>query len=179
MLFLAGSMSDEQLLLIGQIVAPFGVQGQLKVRGLTDRPDYIARHVTRLTLQVGKQRAQYTMVQLHEHKPGQLVLTLEGVASREAAEDLRGAEIYIHESEAAPLADNEYFIHQLIGLKVVTVADQAVGTVREVLTTGAGEILVITRPGQPDALVPMVHTFINRLDLAAGVVVIDPIEGLL
>ena len=44
---------------------------------------------------------------------------------------------------------------------------------------GAGEVLVITRPGQPDALVPMVRQFITSLDLPAGQVVITPIEGLL
>lgn len=169
----------DDLLLIGFVAAPFGVRGQLKVKGFTDRPDHIARHVRTLYLQLGGEHTAYQLVRLHEHKPGLLIMTLQGVGDRDAADALRGAEIYIREADAAPLGEDEYFIHQLIGLQAVTSAGQALGTVREVLTTGAGEILVIARPAQADALVPMVRDFIAHLDLAAGQVTINPIEGLL
>lgn len=170
---------DDDLLLIGFVAAPFGVRGQLKVKGFTDRPDYIARHVRTLYLQLAGQQSAYQLARLHEHKPGLLIMTLQGVSDRNAADALRGAEIYIREADAAPLDTDEYFIHQLIGLKALTPDGQPIGTVREVLTTGAGEVLVIARPDQPDALVPMVRDFIASLDLAAGQVVINPIEGLL
>jgi 16S rRNA processing protein RimM len=169
----------EDLLLIGQIVSPFGVKGQLKLKAFTDRPDHIARRVRTLYLQLGKERAEHTLTRLHEHKPGLLILTLKGVDDRDAAEELRGAEVYISAKDAAPLAEDEYFLHDLVGLEVITAEGQAVGKVREILETGAGEILVITRPGQPDALVPMVREFITRLDIPAGQVVVAPIEGLL
>lgn len=169
----------EDLLLIGQLLGPFGVKGQLKLKAYTDRPDHIARKVRTLFLQLGKERHEHTLVRLHEHKPGLLILTLKGIDDRDAADELRGAEVYIKASDAAPLAEDEYFLHELVGLAVVTTDGAAIGTVREVLETGAGEVLVITRPGQPDALVPMVRDFISRLDIPAGQVEITPIEGLL
>lgn len=173
------SSDMDDLLLIGLIVAPFGVKGQLKLKAFTDRPDHIARKVRTLYLQLGKQRAEHTLIRLHEHKPGLLILTLKGVDDRDAADELRGAEVYISTADAAPLAEDEYYLHALVGLEAVTAEGQPIGKVREVLETGAGEVLVITRPGQPDALIPMVRDFVARLDIPAGQVVITPIEGLL
>lgn len=170
---------DDDLLLIGQIFAPFGVSGQVKLKAITDRPEHIARTARKVYLQLHKTQTAYTLTRLHEHKPGLLIATLREVTDRDAAEALRGAEIYIHAADVAPLAEDEYFLHQLVGLAAQTADGTPIGTVREVLTTGAGEVLLITREGQPDALVPMVRQFIAQLDLAAGLVVINPIEGLL
>lgn len=169
----------DDLLLIGQIFAPFGVRGQLKLKAITDRPDHIARVVRTVYLQHGSTLTEHTLTRLHEHKPGLLILTLREVTDRDAAEALRGAEVYIRESEAAPLDEDEYFLHQLVGLIAFTNTGITIGTVREVLTTGAGEVLVIAREGQPDALVPMVRQFIAELDLANQRIVINPLEGLL
>ncbi len=169
-------MTDE-LLLIGQIGAPFGVRGQVKVKSFTDRPDHIARHVR--TLLIGEERTAYTLRRLIVHKPGLLIAELQGVTTRDAAEELRGADIYIRAAEAAPLAADEYFLHDLVGLEAYTTEGELIGKVRAVLETGASEVLEIARKGQSDALVPMVNDFIAELDIAGGRVVIRPIEGLL
>jgi 16S rRNA processing protein RimM len=169
----------DDLLLIGLVTAPFGVRGLLKVKAFTDRPDHIARHARTVYLKVEAQFAPYQLGQLYEHKPGILVMALRGVHDRDQADALRGAEIYVRSADAAPLEEGEYFLHQLVGLNVTTVDGEQVGTVREVLSSGAGETLLITRSGQPDAMVPMVRAFIAHLDLVAHQVVIRPIEGLL
>ena len=169
--------STDELLLVGTIVAAFGVNGIVKMKSYTDRPDHLARRVR--TLYVGKNRTPMRLLKLHQHKPGLFLLTLEGVSDRDAADDLRSSEVYILEREAAPLAEGEYFLHQLVGLHVLTEAGESVGKVREILETGAGEILIVQREGQADALIPMVQQFIVNLDLAGGQIVIRPIEGLL
>jgi 16S rRNA processing protein RimM len=170
-------ISPNELLLIGVIAGPFGIKGQVKLKSFTDRPDHLSRHVRDLF--VGKARTLYTLTRVHEHKPGVLLLNLRGVESREAVDELRGAEVYIRESEAAPLAADEYYLHQLLGLQVLTVEGAEVGKVKEVIETGAGEVLVIGREAQADALVPIVRDFIAELDISGGRVVIRPIEGLL
>lgn len=175
-LFVAMTDLDE-FLLIGQVAAPFGVRGQIKVKSYTDRPDHLRRSVR--TVYLGDERTPLTLTRVIEHKPGMLVVTLREITSREAADALRGVEIYIRASEAAPLAEDEYFLHQLIGLSAITEDGQIIGQVREVLETGAGEVLVIARPDLADALVPMVRDFIVTLDIANGRIVIRPIEGLL
>ncbi|HEX9371942.1 MAG TPA: ribosome maturation factor RimM [Roseiflexaceae bacterium] len=171
------SPSPDDTLLIGQIVAPFGLRGQVKVKSLTAHVDHLRRRIR--TVYVGPQRKEYALKGLIEHKPGLLILSLGGVTSREDAEDLRGAEVAILEREAAPLEEGEYFIHQLYGLSVVTEAGAEIGIVREVIETGANDVLVVSRPGQPDGLIPMIHDVVQDLNFAGGRVVVRLIPGLL
>lgn len=167
----------EDLLLVGVIAGSFGIKGQVKLKSFTDRPDHLSRKVR--TLLIGNAQTPYRLLRVIEHKPGLLVLSLEGVQTRDAADELRGAEVFIPAVEAAPLDADEYFLHDLAGLNVFTADGSAVGTVKEVLVTGANDVLVIARAGQPDALVPMVREFVVELDVSGGRLVIQPIEGLL
>jgi 16S rRNA processing protein RimM len=171
------SPSPEDTLLIGQIVAPFGVRGQVKLRAYTAHVEHLRRRIR--TVYIGDERREYPLNALIEHKPGLLILSLGGVTTREAAEELRSAEVAIRERDAAPLEEGEYFIHQLYGLTVVDEQGVEIGRVREVLETGANEVLVVTRPDQPEALIPMIHDVVQELDIAGGRVVVRLIEGLL
>jgi len=171
------SPSPDDTLLIGQIVAPFGVRGQVKLRAYTAHVEHLRRRIR--TVYIGDERREYPLNGLIEHKPGLLVLSLGGVTTRDAAEQLRGAEVAIRERDAAPLEDGEYFIHQLYDLLVVDEQGAEIGRVREVLETGANEVLVVARPDQPEALIPMIHDVVQELDIAGGRVIIRVIEGLL
>ncbi|HWQ14004.1 MAG TPA: ribosome maturation factor RimM [Roseiflexaceae bacterium] len=166
----------EETLLIGTIVAAFGLRGQVKLRAITNNPAHL-RHIR--TVYIGPRRHPYELKQVHEPRPGTLILTLEGVTTRTAAEDLRGAEVAILERDAAPLAEDEYFIHELYGLTVVTEDGAEIGRVREVLETGANEVLVVTRRGAPDALIPMIRDVVRELNVPGGRITIRPLEGLL
>jgi len=169
--------NPDDMLLIGTIVAPFGVKGELKLKALTDRPDLLGRRIRDVFL--GAKRAPHTIAKAYEHKPGLVVLSLKEIVGRDAAEELRGEEVYIREADAAPLAEGEYFVHQLYGLEVLDEAGAIIGKVREVMSTGASDVLVVARQGQPDALIPVVKDFVVELDIPGGRVVIRPVEGLL
>jgi 16S rRNA processing protein RimM len=169
--------APDELLIIGRIVAPFGVRGQVKLRAVTDRPDHLQRHVR--TVYVGAAYIPYQLVHVIQHKPGLLILTLKDVTSRDAAEELRNTEVSIRMSDAAPLDPGEYYIHELYGLRVETTEGAVVGQVREILETGANEVLIVARPGQSDALIPMIHDIVQELDLEGKRLVIQPMEGLL
>ena len=165
------------MLLVGQVVAPFGVQGQLKVRAITDQPEHLQRRVR--TVYVGSPPRALTLRRALMHKPGVLVLTLVEVSSREEAEALRGAEVFIREADAAPLDAEEYYIHQLFGLQVLTDDGATLGQVREVLETGANEVLVVARRGQSDALIPMIRDVVQQIDVPGGKIVVRLIPGLI
>jgi 16S rRNA processing protein RimM len=171
------SPPPDDTLLIGQIVAPFGVRGQVKLRAYTAHVEHLRRRIR--AVYIGDERREYTLTGLIEHKPGLLILSLGGVTTRDAAEELRGAEVAIRERDAAPLEEGEYFIHQLYGLIVVDEQGAEIGRVREVLETGANEVLVVARPDQPEALIPMIHDVVQELDIPGGRVVVRLIEGLL
>ena len=163
--------------MVGEIVAAFGIRGQLKVRSLTDRVDHLLRKIKQIY--VGPQRQPYKVKDLFEHKPGLLVLTLDGVASRADAENLRGAEITLLETQLAPLGKDEYFLHDLYGMEVVLETGESFGKVREIIQTGANDVLVVARPDQPDALLPVIHDVVITMDTAHKRVVVRLLDGLL
>jgi len=171
------SQVPNELLLIGEIVAPFGVRGQVKVRSYTDRVEHLQRRIRFVYLSPEWQ--QVPLKNVVGHKPGLLIMTLSGVTKREQAEELRGTEVAIREQEAAPLEEDEYFLHQLYGLTVVNEAGETLGRVREVMETGANDVLVVQREGQSDALIPMIRDVVQELDVANSRIVIRPLEGLL
>lgn len=78
-----------------------------------------------------------------------------------------------------PLAPDEYYLHDLYGMRVETDTGELIGTVREVLETGASNVIIVTRAGQPDALIPMIHEFVVALDQADKRIVVRVVEGLL
>jgi 16S rRNA processing protein RimM len=169
-------VASEEFLLVGYIVSAFGLQGQVKMRAVTDRPEHMAAQV--YTLYVGARHTPYRLRSMFEHKPGLLVLTLDGVHTREQAEDLRGSEVFIHERDAAPLEEDEYYLHDLYGLQVETAEGEALGEVRDVLETGANNVLIVARPGQGDLLIPMIREVVQHLDIAQGRIVVRLLEGL-
>ena len=171
------SPKTDDYLLIGEVVAPFGIHGQVKVKSYTDHVEHLSRRIR--TVYLGPKRQSYSLKGVLEHKPGLLILSLGGVTTRKQAEDMRRFEVAILEHEAAPLDEGEYFIHQLYGLTVVTEDGTEIGKVREVLETGASEVLVVTREGQPDGLIPMIHDVVQDLDIAGGRIVVHLLEGLL
>lgn len=167
----------DNTILIGQIVTSFGVRGQVKMKAITAQIDHLRRRIR--TIYVGPKLREYTLKSVIEHKPGLLILTLADVTTRDQADELRGQDVAVLESQVAPLEDGEYFIHQLYGLTVVSDQGEEIGKVREVLETGANDVLVVTRAGKSDGLIPMIHDVVQELDVAGGRVVVHLLEGLL
>ncbi len=169
--------SPDELLLIGTITSSFGLKGQVKLHAVTDQIEHLRRKIR--VVYAGADAVPYQLLHVIEHKPGVLLLSLQGVDTRDAADALRGTDIFIAEQEAVPLAADEYYLHQLYNLRVETSDGSVLGQVREVLETGANEVLVVTRPGQSDALIPMIHDVVQELDIAGGRIVINLLDGLL
>jgi 16S rRNA processing protein RimM len=163
-------------LLIGKITVPFGVRGQVKMFAITSTPEHLQRVKT---VFVGDDFTPYQLQRSAIHKGAMMIVTLNGVATREAAEALRGQDVYMRASDALPLASDEYYLHDLPGLRVRTTDGTELGVVKEVLETGANEVLVVKRTGGGEALIPMIKAVVQHLDIAAGEIVIEPIPGLL
>jgi 16S rRNA processing protein RimM len=164
------------MLLIGKITVPFGVRGQVRMFAITSYPEHLRRIKT---VYVGDTYTPYPLERSAVHKGAEMIVTLGGVTTRDAAEALRGQEVFMPANEALPLEADEYFLHDLPGLRVRTVDGTEIGTVREVLDNPANEVLVVTRADGGDVLVPMIKDVVQQLDLANGEIVINPLPGLL
>jgi 16S rRNA processing protein RimM len=152
------------------------VHGQLNLHAITNRPEHLSRVST---VFVGESLKPYKLRRAAPHKASVMIMTLDGVDTRDAAEALRGQEVYIRQTDALPLDADEYYLHDLPGMRVETVEGTTIGTVKEVLETGANEVLIVTRPEGGEALIPMIKDVIKQFDIAARLIVIDPLPGML
>jgi len=166
-------------LVVGRVVKAHGVTGEVVVEVRTYDPDnrFAPGTVLRGRPKTGPQR-EYVVDAAREHS-GRLLLRLDGVADRETAESLRGTVFLVDSEDLPPIDDpDEFYDHQLEGLQVVTTTGTAVGTVAEVLHTGAGELLSV-RNEEGEVLVPFVSAIVTSVSLADQTIEIDPPEGLL
>lgn len=164
------------LLLIGKITVPFGVRGQVKMFALTSHPDHLRRVKT---VFVGDALVAHDLKSAAVHKGAVMIVTLGGVTTREGAEALRGQDVFMRERDALPLEEDEYFLHDLPGLRVRTADGIDIGDVKEVIETGANEVLVVSRTEGGEVLIPMIKDVIHHLNIDGGEIVIDPLPGLL
>ena len=109
---------------------------------------------------------------------GTVRLRLQGVTTREAAESLRDQLVEIPRVEAGPLPEGQYYHQQIIGLRVRTETGDDLGTVAEILPTGANDVYLVRGAG-PEMLVPAIGDVVRSIDLEAGVVTVAVVEGLL
>src|SRR6202044_248084 len=112
---------------------------------------------------------------------GQLLIAFAGITDRTAAGELTGTWLSVDSSQLPPPPDpDEFRDHELIGLSVRTSAGQAVGVVTDVLHHGQ-DLLVVRRAADQgeEYLIPFVKAIVPEVDVAAGVLVIDPPPGLL
>jgi 16S rRNA processing protein RimM len=107
-----------------------------------------------------------------------LLVTLDGVTDRNAADKLRGTSFLIEPSERRTLESEEFWPEQLIGLQVVDPAGTEVGTVADVVGGGVQHRLLVTAAGGQFE-VPFVAAIVTEVDIPSGRIVIDAPEGLL
>ncbi len=118
-----------------------------------------------------------TLESVRPYRDG-LLARLEGTPDRTAAELLQGRTLIIPIEEAEPLEEEEYFLHDVIGLEVVDPNGDRLGRVMEVYTVGTSHLLGID-DGRREVLVPFSEAVVHEVDLDAGRVVIEPTPGLL
>lgn len=169
------SPQPDDLLLIGRIAGAFGVRGELKLTLVSSRPDHLRKIKT---VYLGENARPYAVGRFHEHKPNMYILRLATVETRNDAELLQREEVFIRQSDAAPLAADEYFLHDLNGLLVRTQDGTEIGRVAEIIETGANDVLVVRQVGTPEVLVPMVRSIVTTIDVANGFIEVTSLDDI-
>lgn len=165
------------LLVVGRIGKPVGIKGEVTVEVRTDAPD--ERFIPGAVLLTDPpERGPVTIAGAREHGR-RLVLALQGVADRNAAEALRDTLLQIDASTLPPLQDPDTFHDiELMGLRAELMDGTVVGTVTEILHLPAGDVLDIEIAGTGH-LVPFRREMVPTVDVAGGRVVLDLPPGLL
>src|SRR5436190_9949752 len=133
----SGAETSAGRVAVGRIVAAHGLRGELVVESLSDVPTRFAAGAE-LILHRGAEPGRRVRVDAVRPHKGSLLLRLEGVADRTAAEDLRGAVLEVDERDVPPPPADGYYHFQLEGCRCIDARDGDLGTVREVLEGGGG-----------------------------------------
>ena len=168
-------------LVVGRVAKAHGVTGEVVVDVRTDDPD--TRFAPGITLRgkVGRNGPErpFVVESVRDHV-GRLLVRLEGVADRNAADALRGTLFLVDTTDLPPIDDpDEFYDHELEGLRVRTVAGADVGVVAEVLHTAAGELLSVKTGEGAEVLVPFVGAIVTSVSRQDRLIEIDPPDGLL
>jgi len=165
-------LSETEYVTIGQILAPWGIKGKLKVEVVTDFPQ---RFTPGSKIYINQQPMTIDSTEWHK---GKAIIKLSTIDSIEDAQRLRGQPIEIHHSQLQPLPEGQYYRFQLIGLEVYTTQGELLGNITEILTAESNDIYVVSGD-RGDILIPAIEDVVKSIDLNKERVTIEPIEGLL
>jgi 16S rRNA processing protein RimM len=168
----SGTPPPSEELIVGEIVGPFGVAGEVKLYPITDFPERLRRY-RRLVLALPDGSRQEARVRRARPHKNVWLLKLQDVNTVEAAEALRGAQALVPAALAEPLPQGHFYLHEIMGLRVVTAAGEELGTVTDILRSPANDVYVAG-----DLLIPAVKEMIERIDPAEGVIVVRSREAL-
>ena len=163
---------------IGTIVNTHGIRGELKVKAITDFADErFAKGATVYRLVDGAYLPE-KIEKARVHK-GMWLLTFAGVTNINEVEAYKGQELYVSEADREDLDDGEYYYSDIIGCTVQDEEGQVVGTVKEIMETGANDVWIVKRPKGADALIPVIADVVKDVNVEGKTIVIDVLEGLL
>ena len=175
-------MSDE-FYRVGRVRRAHGIRGELVVELLTDEPDAIFASGRRVF--AGDRRgdlardAQELRVLRATPFKGGLIVAFEGIPDKTAADTWRDRYLLVPASEVSPPGEDELFIHELVGMRVVRTSGEDVGEIVEVFELPQGLVVDVRRPNGATVMLPFDDNTVTSMDPEARVVTVDPVEGLL
>jgi 16S rRNA processing protein RimM len=162
---------------IGQISRPHGIKGSLRVQPLTDDPNRY-RQLRRVFLShddVNRFPFHITSVKISQRL---IILHLQGIDSYDEAELWRKAFVQIPREECLPLPQGQHYHFEIIGLAVVTTTGETIGHIVNIESYPANDVFVVQKNDR-EYLIPYITDVVKKIDTENGIVMIEPIEGLL
>ncbi|MDQ0227630.1 ribosome maturation factor RimM [Metabacillus niabensis] len=165
---------------VGKIVNTHGIRGEVRVISKTDFAD--ERYQPGNTLYIFKEGSQEpikVVVESHRVHKNFDLLTFEGMHSIQDVEQFKGSLLKVDENQLSELDEGEYYFHEIIGCNVYTDNGEEIGTIREILATGANDVWVVKRKVGKDLLIPYIDEIVKEIDIDEKKIIITPMEGLL
>lgn len=158
---------------VATIISAHGIRGQVKIRCFTESPQTVAGFGTLHD----KRGNAYRIAQYRVEKEHSLIATLEGIADRNAAEPLKGTELFVPSNKLPPLKDDsEYYWEALIGLEVRDTDGELLGIVHAVHNFGASDIIEIAFPNGEMEMFPFVDNIFPEVKQHEGYIKFVPPE---
>ena len=162
---------------VGTIQGAKGMGGELKVSLNTAHPTHLVS-LESIYLNIAESESILYTIDNTKWDGSKFTIKLHGVDDRNTAEALRGARMMIPEDAAYKVGEDEYFIEDLVGMKVVDTTGTDLGKIKEVLNYPAHDVYVISKDDK-DILIPAVHEYIQEVNMNTGTIKITLIDGLI
>lgn len=161
---------------IGEVVALFGVHGEIKVRLLTDIPERF-QHIE--VIYLGARHQPHKIEHVRPYKGDMIILKLVGLDDANAAEPLRRQSLMIPADQLAKLPAGSYYQHDILGLRVSTLTNRELGVLVDIIETGSNDVYVVQGPDGKQMLIPAIKEIVKQINLKQRTMTIDPLPGLL
>ena len=167
----------EQRLRVGVIASTHGIRGEVKVFPTTDSATRFKK-VKEVILATKEGERTLTIESVKFFKKF-AILKFAGVDNINEIEPYKGCELYVDRAYAQRLGRNEYYIADLLGLEVVQDTGRRLGSIRDVMETGANDVYVVSMEDGRELLIPAIKQCILKVDIEAGRMEVHLLEGLL
>jgi 16S rRNA processing protein RimM len=169
---------SEKLYTIGKIVNTHGIRGELKVILETDFPERFDIGNELVIVSPSNQQTPVTVQSARLHK-NMYVVKFKQFDNINDVEKYKGSLLKIEEKYQQPLEEGEYYYREIIGCRVVTEEGEELGPITEILTPGANDVWVVSKPKSKQILIPVIDDVVLDVDVANKIVKIHVLEGLL
>jgi len=170
------SPSDEPVfVLIGKFRRPHGIRGEIRMTVLTDFPELISPGQI---IYAGERHKAYTVRDIRWHG-GVMLVSLKELPDRTAVEIFRNVMVYMKSEDMPELPEGEFFVHQLVGMEVITDQDEKLGVLKEILITGANDVYLVETPEGKEILLPAIDDVVLDINQESGHILVHIIPGLL
>jgi 16S rRNA processing protein RimM len=159
---------------VGLLRRPHGLRGEILMEVYTDFPQ---RLKVGTRLYVGEKRLPMTIASLRGHNDG-LLVRFSGLENAEQAGKYRTNMVFVRADDRPPLPEGEFYHHQVMGLRVVDESGEELGSLVDILATGANEVYIVKRPDGRELLLPAIEGVILKIDPQAGLVQVRLLPGL-
>ncbi len=163
--------------IVGKILKPHGIKGSVKAEIITSFPEHFL-DLKKVYVDLENQKQAYSIQEVRLSNRF-VFLKFSEINSIEEAETLRNAFIYIAEEDLMPLNEDEYYIHDLIGMQVVDENGTLIGTIKDVWTYTANDVYVLQTAQGEEKLIPAIKSVVKAVDREQKTMVIHVMEGLL
>ncbi|WP_409340999.1 ribosome maturation factor RimM [Paenibacillus sp. MBLB4367] len=171
---------SEKLYNVGKVVNTHGIRGELKVISSTDFPDVrFAKGSQLLLVDSATRGTQEVVVESGRQHKNVYILKLSGYQHINEVEKFKGWDIKVTDEHLVELEEDEYYYHEIVGCRVVSEEGREIGTVTEILTTGANDVWVVGREKGKPVLVPVIDDVLLHVDVEQKLITIRLLEGMM
>jgi 16S rRNA processing protein RimM len=171
---LAEEPVEPRFLVIGRVVKPHGVRGEIRVEIHTEDPD---RFNLLDSVYIGLDEPEEIGIESVRYHKSWVLLKLQGYDDRDAASRLRSQWLQIPESLGLPLDDGQFYLYQILDLEVWTDDQRYLGRVTEIMETKANDVLIVQGP-YGEILLPDTEEVLIDINIEEGRITVDLLPGL-